>query len=890
MAGMGFRSSFRILMLPAIVLLCGNIVFGQTLAQKLQMETIYKAKAPIVIPITADEGKATVDFPSIPAQDGKIPFIRFRALCPVKDYQDRLADAYLKIEVNGKVLGETMPDDSYRLLNRGTRVHNSDGWFSWWDDSKLVVYLGHETGEMDPRVIEPRGEDYWYAVNISDAAEYVKNGLDNRIIGGKPNRIVFTNTCRSTSANPVPSELRIQGLEVGYLTKKDVEKIQPVTLLSVPKLSGETLFTKGSTLTLTSSGAMEVDCGGESYAIQSAYSYPSTDKMGYHQFTWTDTKDSDWTFGPLIRYGSFGMSVKGECARYSVNRQVRAKDGEYHVTDTIENKTDEPLGMSIRYEVATPARIPDEKAYLSGIPGLKANDRCGANPTALLIQPGGSLGVAVEDIVLSYQLGMVKKTNSVQFGTERFGLEPHKSYTIAWTLFPSKAQDYFSFINQVRSDWGVNYTIPGPWVHGEEKLPGIKAKLYSMNPWLFYSNGVMYNREQTVELLKKESSALLAAQPDAIPMARLEAPLVGVRRKNLVNGDKIPRSPKILGLELTPEQAEILKGSPFWDSMRRSSRGLPYIDTYYAEAQYDDFNLMVYPVIGNSQFKHLWDEIDMAMDEGGCKGIYIDMFEMGESLMEDYRPDYSKWDGHTVDLNLRGEIASKITDTALVSVPARVELLKHILAKGGVAVANMHPCAMELRHIPYVSFAEADWEQLPDYAALLKLLTPVEPSLNARMAMSHLCSPVSMGVGLWRRDLFYSPPTPKDFGKNNQTEIIQKYVIACLRNGSLYYAYNNISTEGPGAGEEGIIDEMFPFTPVELHEGYLIGKEKILTAVSGIFLWNIIDHPVKPSVCKAFDTKGHKVAPKSFSVTRVGNQWKVSVVLQADWNGTAAIY
>jgi hypothetical protein len=34
-----------------------------------------------------------------------------------------------------------------------------------------------------------------------------------------------------------------------------------------------------------------------------------------------------------------------------------------------------------------------------------------------------------------------------------------------------------------------------------------------------------------------------------------------------------------------------------------------------------------------------------------------------------------------------------------------------------------------------------------------------------------------------------------------------------------------------------ITEHMFPFTPIELHAGYLIGRERILTAKSGLFGW-----------------------------------------------------
>jgi hypothetical protein len=34
-----------------------------------------------------------------------------------------------------------------------------------------------------------------------------------------------------------------------------------------------------------------------------------------------------------------------------------------------------------------------------------------------------------------------------------------------------------------------------------------------------------------------------------------------------------------------------------------------------------------------------------------------------------------------------------------------------------------------------------------------------------------------------------------------------------------------------------LTEHMFPFTPVELHAGYVIGKERILTNRSGLFGW-----------------------------------------------------
>jgi hypothetical protein len=33
-------------------------------------------------------------------------------------------------------------------------------------------------------------------------------------------------------------------------------------------------------------------------------------------------------------------------------------------------------------------------------------------------------------------------------------------------------------------------------------------------------------------------------------------------------------------------------------------------------------------------------------------------------------------------------------------------------------------------------------------------------------------------------------------------------------------------------------EQMFPFTPIELHDGWVVGRERIITLKSGLFGWN----------------------------------------------------
>lgn len=886
------RRSFTLIALAfgSIILAASPRPATASVAEKLPIEVIYQAKAPIVIPVSGKVGHATVDLPTVPKVPGKVLVVRFKAFYPVEKYIDKLADYYLKIDVNGKTLGASLPDEADRVLNRSKLSRDASGEHPIWNDDKLGIVFGHETGEMDPRILDNRDEGYWLVLNISDVGEYVWTGADNSVIGGRPNRIEFTSGRTDASPNPIPKEMRVEDLTMGYLPKEIVDKLAPVASVEIPRLAGKKLKSGGFALTVAPSGAMSIESGKETYAFRAAYSYPG-ETMQFHRFTWEEVKDADWSITEAAG-GNKGLSITGESAGYSVTRTITPKDGKFYVSDMIENKTDAPLGMAVRYDVASSGRMNLDETYLSGVPGIRNNSECGQNPTVFLRNAGGSLGIVAEDDVLAYQLSMIKKPNSVQFGAEHFGLEPHKSYTIAWTLYPSKDQDYFGFINRVRRDWNLNTTIPGMFVCSPKASPGINIRYHALPPWFGCLEGVALTEDEYLKRLKSEVDALTAVQPDVVCMPELETPEVGLRRSKIPDGDKIPKTPKLTNLELNEEQSNIVKNAagPLWDSMTKGKNGHAVIDTWYSGfAVDDDFNITGYPAPGNSWYNHILKQVDLTMDKVGCKGIYLDSFEYGYDFNGSL--DYTKWDGHSVNLDNCGNIADKMTEISMASAPGRAGILKYIMSKGGESVTNGHPVARELRSLPYMSFVETDWDQVPDFDALLKLLTPEEPRVTSHMAMGHLCScPVACGIAMWRSDIFGSPPAPKDFGINNAAEIQQKYVIACMRNGQLVNPYGAIPKEGPGKGEYGIMTEMFPFTTVELHEGYLIGKEKILTAVSGTFLWNISDHPAKPSICKAYDNKGYATTPKSFEVTKVGRQWKVRLELKQDWMGTAAIY
>jgi len=109
-------------------------------------------------------------------------------------------------------------------------------------------------------------------------------------------------------------------------------------------------------------------------------------------------------------------------------------------------------------------------------------------------------------------------------------------------------------------------------------------------------------------------------------------------------------------------------------------------------------------------------------------------------------------------------------------------------------------------------------------------------------------------------------------------------VIAHLRFGILYDCYGTDSPPaGERGGEYGPLNHRFPFTPVELREGWGLGEERLLTCVSGTFPW---PHAAEPRVL-LFDSRGRE-KPADAELRRDGDAWRVTVTLE-DWWEVAVV-
>ena len=280
-------------------------------------------------------------------------------------------------------------------------------------------------------------------------------------------------------------------------------------------------------------------------------------------------------------------------------------------------------------------------------------------------------------------------------------------------------------------------------------------------------------------------------------------------------------------------------------------------------------NLMVQPELGNSRYKQMIEQIDFLMDKAGVDSIYIDQFQpyTKGGFSE------NRWDGRTVELAPDGSIKRYRYSYALTGATARAAIIKHITDKGGLVLTNGQSMSREEQGLFRLAFQEME----NDSVNPLLFMDECPPEFRWQ-SISHLGCPVALGI----RPRKYLNVKKRP---NRAAEVLTKGVITALRNGLLYYVYiYDINTDGKSdSGSFDMIERMYPFTPVELNAGYLIGKERIITAVSRSFT---VAGKQKPR-CTHYNKRGIPAAA-DFVISGKPGAWQVEVKLR-DWNEIAII-
>jgi len=643
---------------------------------------------------------------------------------------------------------------------------------------------------------------------------------------------------------------------------------------------------KNMTLNVLPGGAMDISCGNSRYRVGSMYSYPAEPEMKFNNLDAVAAgNEKSWKVKAVKKNdNTFVISAQGSTLNLQRTVEVFA-DGRVKVSDKFINPTREDQAVVFYHRITPFASVKGNYWYLHGQEMARSpwdGRLASANPTGFMKFGSKALAFVAEDDIFRCHLSSVVRDRSdgridFNYGSAHIGVPAGKSHTLEYTLYLMEG-DYFDFINRLRKDWKVPVlTLNGPFgsirtaAHRSEVYRRLKddpeafckefarrnMRIVIINPWFNYWDGNIFKDWNDY---KKHMQQVIKTLRSVNPEIKILTPL---ETYTYCLGEEDFTTPAPAGFEwnkLTPGTVKRIKESPWRDSATYGKYGnmslYPMSPVPGAVRKY--IPLMVHPEKGNHFYNLRKKEIAFLLDEVGVDGIYQDMF--GFSAPSDIK--HHVWDGYSISVLPNGKINEKYTHMGPLTAVARADWLRMILGRGKLALTNFGaPTTRELQTIPYMNFCEAAGKGVGR-----QNLDSIPPDASG-CTMNHLSTPLALG--------------PHRVEEIDAVRLMAR-VRAYLRYGTLYVhtsLRNSFPQSGPKSGEYGPINHMYPITPVELHRGWVKGKERIVSCVSYETIWERREAPK----ALRFDAVGREIPVKdAVKISGKPGAWNIEVKID-DW-------
>ncbi len=457
-----------------------------------------------------------------------------------------------------------------------------------------------------------------------------------------------------------------------------------------------------------------------------------------------------------------------------VSRKISVRGDHVHVADTFTNTSKDLIGVIVEHHADMIDK--PEALYLAGRKSFADTGDMheAVHPSAFAQFPKLGVGLVAEDDVFRVHVRSFHNPKTFGLSDNRLGIAPGSSTTLEWSIYPLAEADYWAFVNAVRRNWDVNFTIPGPFsfAHIPRGLTGEQYAKWMHDRGLIYvcggiaqypdgkyahGTGILFAPE-FVTRERDWTTKMAAADPDLVPLAYFHA---------LCSTEPDGRKKYA--------DARLLDGNG------------EQIDYPYR------YPLPLYvPTVENSYGKALWGYVNTLIDDVGVRGIYWD--EMAYSVKR-FAPGI-QWDGRTVSINpTTHKVTGKLTSVPLVMQPLQLQIIDYVRGKGLFLMANDQSHTRTVMRKKLIRFVETN-----TYSAIVDV---------------HLGCPLALA---------------NHHPENTQADRAT-LVRELLKRGAVYYGHYYDHDPAPW----NFNDKMFPITPQQIGPGYVLGEERIHTAVSGRF-------------------------------------------------------
>ncbi|MFH1918668.1 MAG: hypothetical protein ABIP48_02100 [Planctomycetota bacterium] len=531
---------------------------------------------------------------------------------------------------------------------------------------------------------------------------------------------------------------------------------------------------------LTAGGGLAVKVGSRRWEFASAFSYPNA---GFNRLVAGGGADGTGqpSWKPEVVEPTRLTAVG---SHYRLARTVRFGPVKIEVADELTNlDRQRPLGLVVRHEVSL-AGLADPAVRLAGNPDPAVSDYYSPpNPSVHVRLADQGLGLLAEDDVLRNQARLYYGAEPPVAGlrTEMLRLGPGESYTLRWSIWPVAGPDYFDFVNLVRADWGANFTAPGAWTffHPDSILSQtpeqIREKFRRLGiRFACYCGGWVDPRHD-----RKRIGFGTGVLDDywADFRTRLRGAAAKIR-------EACPEVKVLVYYDTQRDTAEA-GHERFRDSWLVGPQGQP-LSTEWGGVYSLTWSMVA--TRDNSFGRAMLEAVDRYRGEIGADGLYWDEMEgvaYGAPLVT-----YNMADGHSCLLDPQTyTIQREIGITTLLGKEHRLAVIERARRNGGAVMGNGPACTRAI-------------------------LASGVPRMVEIQHNDYWCYEGNLGTPLGYMS------SRMDFGN-----VVRALDMACLPVGTRYDYPHEISRY------------LFPFTPIELHAGYLLGRERIITIHSGSYGW-----------------------------------------------------
>ncbi|MBU0611685.1 MAG: hypothetical protein KKI08_27660, partial [Armatimonadetes bacterium] len=560
------------------------------------------------------------------------------------------SNPWIVVAVNGNVLGVE------NLLNKTNTFALRNGVDLTWFHTgrwRLLYSPDFEAALADkqsPYGLAEKDEPYRF---VWDITRHVKPG---------PNELKITHL--KVLQNPDTLVLRNLGVEVGKFIEPPGEAaIAPAPTGSLPTIVAAVPPPPAMRVS-AHDATVEVRVGEQTITVCTRVSLPGGG--------WREAQgagDTSFTAGP-----------------YRFARQVTPRTDHIHVADTLTNTTDQLIGVMFEH-VADLGQAP-EAVYLAGRKSFSAaaNAWEPAHPSVFAQFKQLGVGLVAEDDVFRVHVRSLHDAKTFGLADDRLGLAPNSTVTLEWSIYPSPQPDYWAFVNAVRRNWGVNYTIPGAFVFAHKWPAGLTGEQYAQ--WM-HDRGVKY----ICGGIAKYASGLYAHGT-----CILSAPEFVARERDWTQKMKAD-DPALVPIAYFHAQCctEPDGRTKYADARLLDGKG------EQIEYPHGQVLPLYVPIEGNSYGKAIWGYVDCLIDDIGVKGIYWDEMSYSVQQVASHLP----WDGHTVAIDrVTHQVTGKLTSVPLIMQPLALKIVDHIQGKGLFFMANTQAHTRTMMRQKLVRFVE----------------------------------------------------------------------------------------------------------------------------------------------------------------------------------------